>query len=132
MSQANLELVRDAIEAWNQQDHDAVVRIFSPDAELDASGRVMNPDVYRGLDGFMRFRSDIAEAWDRFEVEMTDLFDSGDLVLVFIRSTGRGRGSGVDVDLRSAWLVSVVDKQITRLRLYRNREEALQAARLDG
>jgi ketosteroid isomerase-like protein len=78
----------------------------------------------------MRFRRDIADAWDRFELEIEDLLESGDLVVVFVRSIGTGRASGIEVDLRSAWLVTVFDHKITRLRLYREREEALEAAGL--
>jgi ketosteroid isomerase-like protein len=130
MSQENVEMVRDAIETWNRQDHDAALKFFSPDAELDASGRILNPDIYTGVEGLMRFRRDIAEAWDRFELEIEDVFESGDLVVVFVRSIGRGRASGVEVDFRSAWLATVSDHKITKLRLYRERKEALEAAGL--
>jgi ketosteroid isomerase-like protein len=130
MSQENVELVRNALEAWNRQDDIAALRFFSPDAVLDASGRVLNPDVYAGVEGFMRFRQDIAEAWDRFELEIEDIFESESLLVVFVRSTGRGRTSGVEVDFRSAWLVTVADQRITSLRLYRDRKEALEAAGL--
>ena len=129
MSEENVELVR-ALDAWNQQDEETALQLFSPDAELDASGRILNPDIYTGIDGLMRFRRDIAEAWDRFEVEIEDLFDSGSLVVVFVRSLGKGRASGIEVDFRSAWLVAVSDQKITRLRLYRERKEALEAAGL--
>ena len=130
MSQRNAELVRSALNAWNRQDDEAALQLFSPDAELDASGRILNPDIYTGIDGLMRFRRDIAEAWDRFELEIEDLFDSGSLVVVFVRSLGKGRASGIEVDFRSAWLVTVSDQKITRLRLYRERKEALEAAGL--
>ena len=103
MSEENVELVRRALDAWNQQDEETALQLFSPDAELDASGRILNPDIYTGIDGLMRFRRDIAEAWDRFEVEIEDLFDSGSLVVVFVRSLGKGRASGIEVDFRSAW-----------------------------
>ena len=130
MSQENVDLVRNVVEAWNRQDQDAALKFLSPDAELDASGRVLNPDIYSGGDGFMRFRRDIADAWDRFDVEIEDLRESGDLVVVFVRSIGRGRASGIEIDLRSAWLVTVIDHKITRLRLYQQRDEALDAAGL--
>ena len=64
MSEENVELVRRALDAWNQQDEETALQLFSPDAELDASGRILNPDIYTGIDGLMRFRRDIAEAWD--------------------------------------------------------------------
>jgi ketosteroid isomerase-like protein len=130
MAEQNVELVRSALDAWNRLDDEAILQLFSPDAELDASGRILNPDIYTGIEGLMRFRRDIAEAWDRFELEIEDLFESGSLVVVFVRSIGIGRASGIEVDFRSAWLVTVSDQKITRLRLYRERREALKAAGL--
>ena len=130
MSEENIEIVRGALDAWNRQDDEAALQLFSADTELDASGRILNPDIYTGIEGFMRFRRDIAEAWDRFELEIEDLFDSGSLVVVFVRSIGKGRASGIEVDFRSAWLVTVSDQKITRVRLYRERKEALEAAGL--
>jgi ketosteroid isomerase-like protein len=130
MSRENLEIVRRAMEAWNRQDNDAILELVAPQAELDASGRVLNPDIYAGADGFVRFRREIAEAWDRFEVEIEDLFEVDGQVVVFVRSIARGRGSGVEVDFRSAWLVAVSGQKITRARLYRDRDEALEAAGL--
>jgi hypothetical protein len=58
MSQENVAHVRNAISPWNRQDRDAALKCISPDAELDASGRVLNPEIYTGVDGFMRFRRD--------------------------------------------------------------------------
>ena len=130
MSEENIEIVRSALDAWNRQDDEAALQLFSADTELDASGRILNPDIYTGIEGFMRFRRDIAEAWDRFELEIEDLFDSGSLVVVFVRSIGKGRASGIEVDFRSAWLVTVSDQKIKRVRLYRERKEALEAAGL--
>lgn len=130
MSEENIEIVRSALDAWNRQDDEAALQLFSVDTELDASGRILNPDIYTGIEGFMRFRRDIAEAWDRFELEIEDLFDSGSLVVVFVRSIGKGRASGIEVDFRSAWLVTMSDQKITRVRLYRERKEALEAAGL--
>jgi ketosteroid isomerase-like protein len=130
MVEQNVELVRSAFDAWNRQDEMAALQLFSTDAELDVSGRILNPEIYTGIDGLMRFRRDIAEAWDRFELEIEDHFESGSLVVVFVRSTGKGRASGIEVDFRSAWLVTVSDQKITRLRLYRERKEALEAAGL--
>jgi ketosteroid isomerase-like protein len=130
VSEENVELVRAGLRAWNGQDQDAMLQLFSTDVEIDASDRVLNPDAYVGLEGFIRFRDEIAEAWDRFEVEIEEVFDAGDQVLVFVRSSGRGRGSGAEAEFRSAWLVTVSDRKIVRLRLYRDREESLQAAGL--
>ena len=130
MSQENVELVTRGFEAWNRQDHEAVIECFSPDLEIDTSDRVLNPDLYEGVAGFMRMRQEIGEAWEEFRIELEEYFEAGEDVLVFVRAIGRGRVSGVEVDFRSAWLMTVRDKRVTRARLYRDRAQALEAAGL--
>ena len=89
---------------------------------------MLNPAVYRGLEGARRFRSEISETWGGFRVEIEELRASGDRVVAFVRVSGQDRASGAAVDARSARLAQVADGKVTRLRLYRDRSEALAAA----
>ncbi len=130
MSEETVEVVRRGFDAWNRQDLEAVRECFSPDLEIDASDRVLNPDVYKGVDGFMRMRREIGEAWDEFRVEVEETFEAGEDVVVFARAVGRGRASEVEIDFRSAWLMTVRGERVTRARLYRDRTQALEAAGL--
>ena len=70
MLQENAEIVRSGFEAWDRQDYDAAARHFSPEVEIDASDRVLNPAVYTDIAGAMGFRNEIAETWDGFHVEI--------------------------------------------------------------
>ena len=128
MTRDNAEIVRRGFEAWGAGDDDALLTYLSPEVEIDASDRVLNPAVYRGLDGAHRFRSEISETWGGFSVEIEELLVSGDRVVVFVRVSGQGRASGAAADARSAWLARVAEGKVTRLRLYRDRSEALAAA----
>jgi ketosteroid isomerase-like protein len=130
MSQENVEIVRRGFEAWDRQDYEAAASHFSPDMEIDASERILNPAVYRGIDGARRFREEIAETWDEFHVEIEDMLSAANDVVVLVRPTGQGRASGAQVDARAAWVVAVRKKKITRLRLYRDRTRALEAVGL--
>jgi ketosteroid isomerase-like protein len=132
MSQENVEVVRRGFEAWDRADYDAALSHFSPDVEIDASERVLNPATYRGLDGARRFRDEIAETWGEFHVEIEDALPAGDEVLVLVHTTAQGRGSGAEVDSRAAWVVAVSDGRVTRLRLYRDRNRAREAVGLTG
>jgi ketosteroid isomerase-like protein len=129
MAPDNAEIVRRGFEAWNRSEDDELPTYFSPDVEIDASDRVLNPAVYRGLEGARRFRSEIAETWGGFRVEIEELRAPGDdRVVAFVRVSGQGRASGAAVDARSAWLARVGDGKVTHLRLYRDRSEAVAAA----
>ena len=130
MSGENVEIVRNGFEAWDRHDYEAAASHFSPDVEIDVTDRVLNPAIYSGLDGAMRFRDEIAETWDEFHVEIEDLVSAGDEVVVLVRSSGLGRASGAQVDSRAAWVAAVREQRITRLRLYRDRSQALAAVGL--
>lgn len=132
MSQENLEIVRRGFEAWDRGDYEAASSIFSSDVEIDASERILNPAVYSGIDGAMRFGKEIAETWNEFHVEIEDMLSAGDEIVVLVRSTGQGRASGAQVEARAAWVVAVSEQKVTRLRLYRDRSRALEAAGLPG
>jgi len=130
MSQENVEIVRRSFDAWNRQDSAAAAKDLAPDVEIDATDRILNPQVYGGVEGAMRFRHEIAEVWDEFRVEIEELLPVGEEVVVLVHSVARGRGGGVPVDARGAWVVSVRDRKVTRFRLYREREQALAAVGL--
>ena len=130
MSRENVEIVRNGFEAWDRHDYQEAASHFSPDVEIDVTDRVLNPAIYRGLDGAMRFRDEIAETWDEFHVEIEDVLSAGDEVVVLVRSSGLGRASGAQVDSRAAWVAAVREQRITRLRLYRDRSRALAAVGL--
>lgn len=132
MSNENAEIVRRAFEAWDRRDDEAALDHFSPDVEIDASERVLNPGVFHGIDGARRFRAEIDETWVEFHVAIEDVLPAGDDVVVLVRSTGQGRASGAQVDARAAWVVALVDGKVSRLRLYRDRSEALAAATLSN
>ncbi len=98
--------------------------------ELDLSERVFNPAVYRGYDGLRQFYGEIEEMWDGWVTEPQQMFESGERVVAFVRSRGRGKSSGVEVEDTSANLWTIRDGKAVAYRLYRDHDEALEAAGL--
>jgi ketosteroid isomerase-like protein len=49
----------------------------------------------------------------------------GDRVLAVVRELAKGRASGVEVDSRWAYLITVEDDRITRVEAYRDADQAL-------
>jgi len=133
MSQENVEVVRRAHEALNGGDIDAVIALCNPAFRLDMSDRVLNPMVYEGHGGIRRFYHEVRDVWANYTWEPEQLIESGDQVVALLRSTGTGRGSGVEIERQTAMVWTVHDSRATSLRFFRNRAEALEAARLrDG
>jgi ketosteroid isomerase-like protein len=130
MSQANVEIVRRAHQALNGGDMDALVVLCDVDFRLDMSDRVFNPAVYTGHDGIWRFYSEVRDVWATYVWEPEELMEAGDNVVALLRSSGRGRGSGVEVERRTAMVWTVRERRATALRFFRDRDEALKAVGL--
>jgi ketosteroid isomerase-like protein len=130
MSEENIGTVQLHFEAWNRRDLKTWLASFHPDAEIDWS-RSRGPlkGVYRGP---RRLKTFWGEFWSTFEdvqVEMHGLTEVGSEVVVPNTAHLRGRG-GIEVIARSAFVFTVENGQITRLRLFQERAEALEAAGL--
>ncbi len=126
-----MEIVRDAHEALNSGDLDALIRLCDPTFRLDMSDRVFNPAVYEGHDGIRRFYAEVRDVWESYTWEPEEPLESRDHVLALLRSTGKGRGSGVELERRrTAMLWAVRGNRPTSLRFFRDRAKALEAAGL--
>jgi ketosteroid isomerase-like protein len=131
MSQENVEIVRRAHEALNGADVDALVALCDAAFRLDMSDRVLNPAVYEGHNGIRRFYAEVRDVWASYRWEPEELIESGDQVVALLRSSGRGRGSGIEIERPPTAMVwTVRNKQARSLRFFRDRDEALEAAGL--
>ncbi len=134
MSQENVEIVRRCAEAMNTRDLSdelppALLELIDPAVELDLSRNVFNPDVYRGHSGLGRWRNAVIDVWESFHGELEELIDAGDKVVSAVMMRGKGKGSGVDVEMRVFQVWTVRDSKVVRLvGGYRDHCEALEAA----
>jgi ketosteroid isomerase-like protein len=128
--ESNVEVVRSAHEALNGGDMDALVALCDVQFRLDMSNRVFNPAVYEGHDGIRRFYSEVRDVWASYVWEPEELMEAGDNVVALLRSGGRGRGSGVEVERQTAMVWTVREGRATALRFFRDRSEALAAVGL--
>jgi ketosteroid isomerase-like protein len=127
MSQENVEVVRRGLEAWNQGDRTTWLGWFHPDAELDWSrsrGPLMG--VYRGLDGLKTFWDAWFSTFEHDQVETHAFTEVGSEVVVPNTAHLQGR-QGIKVIARSTLVFSVGSGQITRLRMFQEHAEALEA-----
>jgi ketosteroid isomerase-like protein len=130
MSRESVEIVRDAHKALNSGNIDALIRLCDPKFRLDMSDRVFNPAVYEGHDGIRRFYAEVRDVWETYTWEPEKLVESRGRVIALLRSSGKGRGSGVEIERRTAMLWTVRGDRLTSLRFFRERDEALEAAGL--
>jgi ketosteroid isomerase-like protein len=130
MSKANVEAVKRMHEAFNRGDRSVLFALLDPEVEWDFSTRLVDPGLHLGHAGVEYFLREMDEVWEDFRSELEDLFEAGDHVVAFVRISGRGRASGLEIDVRVGQTFSFKDGRIVASRYYGDRTEALQAAGL--
>jgi len=130
----NVDLVRSIYADWARGDFGAI-DWADPDIELVAVGGPA-PGSTTGRAAVREGWRDFLRAWRDYQVtgeEFRELDDGR--VLVFNRLGGRGRGSGLEVEVtetRGANLFEFQDGKVKRMVLYWDRERALADLGLDG
>jgi ketosteroid isomerase-like protein len=131
MSQENVEIVKRLYGFWLDRDFSTIADLVNPDAVLDLSRNVFNPGIHRGLDGFRRFVEEIDETWEDFRITPEEFVDAGINVFVAYRISGKGRGSGVEANMRVFGVWTLRGGRVSRFAGgYRDRTDALEAAGL--
>ena len=141
MSQENVEIVRGVIEAADRRDAEAASARYDPEIEWnvselgmgEASGLLGLDRVVHGHDELRAWLREWVSAWDFVEYEHEELIDAGDHVVHFLRSRVRGRGSGIELiadPYAQVWTLR--DRKITRVKVFRDRDRALEAVGLDA
>ena len=137
MSQENVEIVRQLIEAWNHNEQDRVVSLESvvpfldPGVIFDATRRIINPKTYAGIEGIRAMLAERDEVWGEFRMEPDEFVDAGDRVVAIGRWVSKGRGSGVEVNQPIADVFTLHGGRVVRCEIgYSDRAEALEAAGL--
>jgi ketosteroid isomerase-like protein len=127
MSEENLEVLLRAMEAF-EHDEEAWLGLIDPAIEWYPIEDGHIPS--RGLEAAAGVRRRWLETWEGHQIELEEIKDSGDSVVASVHLTGRGKGSGVEVDLRVHMHFKLRDGKIVYLYEYADRGEAFEAAGL--
>jgi ketosteroid isomerase-like protein len=128
MPERNVAIARNAIEAFNRGDVDAVLALAAPDVEVYAPPDSPNPGRYVGYDGYLQWSEQWLEAWETFTLDILEIEAVDDRhVVAVVRQNGRGRLSGLEVTMAGTHLYEIdADGKIVRFQLYDERERALE------
>jgi ketosteroid isomerase-like protein len=128
MSRENVELVRRMYDAYLSGDAEGALAYFHPEVEVDFTVRI-DTSVGRGREDLARIVETWVGTWDGYAEEVDDIVDLGDKVCLVGTQRGRGKGSGVELEDQFAGLYELRDGQITRITMFMDVEDALDAAR---
>ena len=133
MPQDNVELARQAYDAYNREGINGILRYL--DAEIEWRNPVDSPiaGVFVGHEGVVEFQRLTDEVWEemRFEpVQINEL--PGGRLLAIVRFRFRARASEMEAEVPFAHLITFRAGKATALSMYTSEAAALQAAGLGG
>jgi ketosteroid isomerase-like protein len=130
MSAENAEIVQRLFDQLSADDLESWREIISEDVVWDASNPAApGAGVYEGHQGVVRFFTDWVGTWESPKLELLEVIDAGGPVVAVFRWTGRGKGSGIEVNATFYGLYELEDGRIVHFRLYETRQDAIEAAR---
>ena len=128
MSQANVELVRRAWEAFCRHDNETVFALYDPQVEIHDG---FWDRSYRGFDGVREYWRDRLAVLDEYTTDIEEWIDAGDAVIAVMHVRARGKQSGVQVESRYWQVCNVREGKLWRFWAYATEDEALKAAGLE-
>lgn len=131
MSEDQVEQVRLAVDATNRHDLPTLDAMTSEEFEFHSTFAASEGGVFRGRHGVRDYFDTLDEVFDDMRIEIEEITDAGeDRIVVVVRVTGRGKGSGANVEQRNGQVWRFVGRRIVRIDSYLNPTDAFDAARL--
>jgi ketosteroid isomerase-like protein len=131
VAQENMEIVRQALDAYTRRDIDTLRALADPEIELDWSASVgWLAGIYRGFDETLRFYEDYFEAFEAIVIEPVRFIDAGESVVVPNVAHQRGR-DGIEVSARATFVFTIRHRKLTHICLYQETGQALKAVGLE-
>ena len=130
MSQENVDIVRQDLDAFDRRDRAAFFAVRDPACKVVPDDRWPETRVISGREAAWDFYLDVAETFgmDAADAEIIDA--GGDRVLVHRAAQTRGRTSGATVLFDYSVVTTFREGKIIRDRWFADRAEALEAAGL--
>jgi ketosteroid isomerase-like protein len=132
MSHENVEIVRAAFKAFEEDDMEAVLRFCDENIEITQAPELLGASpTQHGHAGVLEAFAIWPDLWDDYRVEIVRLIDVGEYVMAWTINRGRGKDSGVPVEMPFAFVFSVRAGKIVQWRLFMREEQALKAVGLE-
>jgi ketosteroid isomerase-like protein len=125
VTEANVEALQRGYEALNSGDLSLVLELLDPDLEWHEPGDSPEAGTHHGRDSFERFFRSWIDSFDEFRVEPEQVVQRGNDLVAVVRQSGRGRASGVEIEIRLAHIWTVEDGRAVRWEAVANPDHAL-------
>jgi ketosteroid isomerase-like protein len=128
-----VEVVKLCFDLFSRGDIEGMLDYIDPGIEISEPREIPGAESFQGHDGFIEAIEHWAGEFVEFRIDVERLIDAGDAVISHIRHEGRGRQSGVPVEIWFSYVFTLRNGQIVRWQIFATLDQALQAVGLpDG
>jgi ketosteroid isomerase-like protein len=127
VSEANVDVVRQMIDAWNGGDTAGWANCLHEDVKWFPFAENPQNQPVHGVDAVLEFVADWLQPWDELEMETTRIIDGGDWVVAAGRQKARHE-SGAEFSIESYTAAAFRDGKIVEFRWFIHESDALKAA----
>jgi ketosteroid isomerase-like protein len=132
MSQANVELAVQVMDALGRRDISRVIALADPEVEWHSFFAELGDEgVYLGHEGTRHYMRDLTEAWEIVRADIDDTLGVGDVAVLIGRIHYRGSYSGIETETAAGWMLKFRHGRVVCFRAFREPAQALEALGLE-
>ena len=133
MSRRTTELAERAFTALGSEGPEGLLPYLDPEVDWVSIPNFL-PDAadYHGRDGVSRWFANLDELFDELSWRLDEVIDGGEAAVVCCAASGRGRQSGIEMEVQVFSALTIRDDLVVRLESFLRREQALEAAGLSS
>jgi ketosteroid isomerase-like protein len=130
MGESDVDVVRQMFERFGGSGLESALELIAENASFEVPGDMSaEPDVYEGHEGARRYFAAFDGLIEDVRFEALEVEDAGEALIVWIRLSGRGAVSGIDVEQNAAVIVWLEDGKVVRMRPHPDMDAAREALR---
>ncbi len=130
MSQKSVEIVRGVYDGWFRGDVTSALQYLDPEIVWEAIADAPDAGTYRGHAGCRRYMEDWLDDFDMLSMDFEEVIGADDLLVIAQCGRTKGRGSGIETELRYAVAYRLRSGKVVEVKEFRTKTEALEAAGL--
>jgi ketosteroid isomerase-like protein len=128
----DVERLRDAYQAFNEGGVEAFLERLAPDFHVRDRDSAPDRQTRYGREGIIQLFDSYMEAFDALRLDPEEFIDADGQIVVSLRQWVRGKGSGAEVVGHIAHVWTLRGSDMYRLRIFADKDRALDALRAEG
>jgi ketosteroid isomerase-like protein len=128
---SNVQTIKRLVERWNSGDRTPSLDDAHPGIEVHtAIADAMRGEPFRGHEGVVEWLGGLDETFERWDLDVSEIQERGDVAVLLGAVHARGRGSGLEFDMPAGIVAEFRDGKVIRITAFRDHDEALMEAGL--